>query len=53
VVKDITNNACHEYQQMCDEELYRVDTKTFIAAFEDGKLNEDIFNERRKAKAKK
>jgi hypothetical protein len=48
VLKDITNNACKEYHQMCDEELYSVDTKTFLEAFQNGKLDLDVINERRK-----
>ena len=47
VVKDITSNACQEYHQMCDVELYSVNTITFLKAFKDGKLDIDLINRNR------
>jgi rRNA-processing protein FCF1 len=39
VLEDITNNACVEYHQMCDEELYAIDNKTFLKAYKKGRID--------------
>lgn len=44
VLKDVTSNACVEYHQMCDEDLYAVDTKTFLKAYEKGKIDLEVFD---------
>ncbi len=44
VVKDVTNNACVEYHQMCDEDLYALDTKTFLKAYEKGKIDLEVLD---------
>jgi rRNA-processing protein FCF1 len=47
VLDDIKNHACTEYHQMCGEDLYCVDTQTFLAAYDRGKLNLEIIEARR------
>lgn len=44
VLKDMTNNACVEYHQMCGEDLFAVDTKTFLKAYEDGKIDLEVLD---------
>jgi rRNA-processing protein FCF1 len=39
VLNDVTNNACKEYYQMCGEEMYCVDTLTFLEAYNRGIIN--------------
>jgi len=43
-LKDVTNNACVEYHQMCDEDLYAVDTKTFLKAYKKGKIDLEVLD---------
>jgi hypothetical protein len=47
VLEEVTNNACKEYYQMCDEEMYCVDTSTFLEAYERGTINVNIVESRR------
>lgn len=42
VFGDITNNACVEYQQMCGEEMYSVDTKTFLKVYNKGRFDQEV-----------
>ncbi|WP_455391958.1 hypothetical protein [[Eubacterium] cellulosolvens] len=42
VLEEITNNACKEYHQMCGEELYCVDTRTFLEAYDHGVFNVEL-----------
>ena len=39
VVGDITSQACTEYHQMCGEELYSIDSRTFLEAYGRGALD--------------
>ncbi|UCG70919.1 MAG: type II toxin-antitoxin system VapC family toxin [Thermoplasmata archaeon] len=41
VLDEITNNACVEYHQMCGEEMYSVDTKTFLKVYNKGEFDFD------------
>lgn len=47
VLEEVTNNACKEYYQMCDEEMYCVDTRTFLEAYERGTINVEIVESRK------
>ena len=47
VVDEITNNACKEYHLMCGEELYCVDTDTFLTAYDHGNFDLRILEARR------
>lgn len=42
VLKDVTNNACVEYFQMCGEEMHCIDTLTFLEAYSSGEINLDV-----------
>ncbi len=42
VIEEVSNAACSEYHLMCDPMLYAIDTKTFIEAYNHGKINLDI-----------
>ena len=44
VLKDVTNNACVEYHQMCGENLYAADTKTFLKAYKKGKIDLEVLD---------
>ena len=39
VLEEVTNKACLEYHQMCGEELYSVDTKSFLKLYNERKIN--------------
>lgn len=47
VLEEVTNNACKEYYQMCDEEMYCVDTITFLEAYNHGIIDVAIVESRR------
>jgi rRNA-processing protein FCF1 len=47
VLDEVTNNACKEYYQMCDEEMYCVDTTTFLEAYNHGTIDVAIVESRR------
>ena len=49
VLDEITNKACKEYYQMCDEEMFSIDTDIFLAAYNDGKIDIDIVESKRKS----
>jgi len=53
VIQDISHAACNEYSQMCDTHLYLVDTRTFLEAYENGKININIVLSRMKSIRKK
>jgi len=53
VIQDISHAACSEYSQMCDTHLYLVDTRTFLGAYENGKININIVLSRMKSIRKK
>jgi len=42
VINEIKNAACSEYHQMCDTNMFSVDSKTFLKAYSNGDLNIDI-----------
>jgi hypothetical protein len=47
VLEDVTSKACLEYQQMCDEELHTMDTKTFLKAYHEGEIDLEVVESRR------
>lgn len=47
VLEDITSNACVEYHQMCGNEMFAVDTKTFLKAYQKGKIDVEIIDSHR------
>jgi hypothetical protein len=54
VLREVSNNACLEYHQMCGDEMYSVNTQTFLKAYSNGVLDLNIMHaEHRKKKAKK
>jgi hypothetical protein len=46
VLDEVTNQACIEYHQMCDEVMYCIDMKTFLDAFHNGSIDLDIVEAR-------
>jgi hypothetical protein len=48
VLDEVTNNACVEYYQMCGEEMYCIDTNTFLKAYHKGNVDPKIIESRRK-----
>ena len=42
VLSEIKSNACTEYSLMCGEEMYRLDTVTFLKAYDRGKIDLEI-----------
>jgi hypothetical protein len=53
VLREVSNNACLEYHQMCGDEMYSVNTQTFLKAYSNGTLDLDIMHaEHRKKKVK-
>ena len=53
VIQDISHAACSEYSQMCDTHLYLVDARTFLDAYENGKIDLDVVRSRMKTIRKK
>jgi hypothetical protein len=52
VLREVSNNACLEYHQMCGDEMYSVNTRTFLKAYSNGALDLDIMHaEHRKKKS--
>lgn len=47
VLEDVTSNACIEYNQMCDEDMYAIDTKTFLKAYEKGRIDLEMIKSTR------
>ena len=48
VIKDVTNNACVEYHQMCGKEMYAVDNKTFLEAYRKGNIDLEVIDSHRR-----
>jgi hypothetical protein len=46
VINEVSHAACKEFHMMCDTQLYSIDTKTFLTAYNNGELNLDIVNSR-------
>lgn len=46
VLDEVTNNACSEYHQMCDEEMYCIDAKTFLVAYRNRMIDSRIIEDR-------
>ena len=44
VLREVKNNACLEYHQMCGDEMYSVNTQTFLKAYRNGTLDLDIMH---------
>lgn len=44
VLREVSNNACLEYHQMCGDEMYSVNTRTFLKAYSSGVLDLDILH---------
>jgi hypothetical protein len=42
VISDIRNKACIEFHQMCNSEIYNIDSITFLDAFDRGKIDLEI-----------
>lgn len=49
VIDEVSSAACSEYHLMCDQMLYAIDTKTFIAAYNHGKIDIDIIESKMKS----
>lgn len=45
VIGKIKNNACRDYHMMCNSFLYNIDSKTFLLAYTNGKINIDVIEE--------
>jgi hypothetical protein len=48
VLKEIRSNACREYHLMCDKELFGVNTRMFLLAFNEGEFDLESYNKLRK-----
>ncbi len=44
VVDEIKNQACTEFQMMCDTNLYSIDAKTFLEAYKTKELDTNVIN---------
>jgi rRNA-processing protein FCF1 len=53
VIDEVTNAACSEYHQMCDSEMYSVDARTFLEAYNNGSIDIDIVHSKMKTIRKK
>lgn len=53
VIDEVTNAACSEYHQMCDSEMYNVDARTFLEAYDNGSIDIDIVHSKMKTIRKK
>jgi len=42
VINEVKSAACIEYHQMCDSNLYSIDTETFLKAYMDGNINLEV-----------
>jgi rRNA-processing protein FCF1 len=49
VLKDVKHTACTEYRQMCAEDLYSIDTITFLKAYESGAIDMEIIKSMKKS----
>jgi predicted nucleic acid-binding protein len=48
VLDDIVHIACKEYKEFCEGRLYTMDTKTFLKAYADKKIDLDIVKSKKK-----
>ena len=48
VIDEVTNAACTEYHQMCDAQLYCIDTVTFLEAYHHGGIDMDVIRSKMK-----
>ncbi len=48
VIGEVSNQACTEYQLMCDTSLYSIDAKTFLEGYKSGEIDIEIINSRMK-----
>ena len=53
VIKDITSEVCNEFSLMCDSNIYMTDSRTFLKAYKDGKIDIDIIENYMKSIRKK
>ena len=53
VIEEISHAACSEYSQLCDTHLYLIDARTFLDAYENGKIDLDLVRSRMKTIRKK
>ena len=49
VIAEVSNQACTEFQMMCDTNLYSIDAKTFLEAYKMGEINIDVINSKIKS----
>jgi len=42
VINEVTNVACKDFHQMCDAELYSINSVTFLKAYKDGKIDIEV-----------
>ena len=53
VIHEVTNAACTEYHQMCNSDMYSIDARTFLDAYENGNIDLDIVKSKMKSIRKK
>jgi hypothetical protein len=46
VLSEVTNAACTEFHQMCDEHLFCIDSRTFMEAYQHGQIDLDVVQSR-------
>jgi len=49
VIDEVSNQACTEFQMMCETNLYSIDAKTFLEAYKMGEININVINSRIKS----
>ncbi len=49
VIEEVSNQACKEYQMMCETNLYSIDAETFIEAYKNREIDINIINSRIKS----
>lgn len=49
VIEEVSNQACTEYQMMCETNLYSIDAETFIEAYKNREIDTNIINFRIKS----
>ena len=49
VIDEVSNQACTEFQMMCETNLYSIDAKTFLEAYKMGEINIDVINSKIKS----
>lgn len=48
VIEDVSNVACNEYNLMCDSNIYNIDSRTFIEAYNNKELDIDLVESKMK-----